>query len=369
MQPGRFSPDVAALVGPRVSRAESQRRGGKVAAPRLARHTIRLDDGHRVQVAVAGRGVPLVVVHGFTAEGFLYAQTLSRLVSSGFKVVAIDTAGHGGTAGLSARGGDLRGYAALLGRTVDHLGIRKAVFAGHSMGGRIVTELVAREPERGMAVVLLDAIVGDTWDALVRTFRVVPAIMGITGAVLAVDTATTLPFLRNPAQATKLARLWVPGLLGNVRRPWHVAGAAVSILRSGPTRWMLESLRDHHVPVFVLHGDRDVAVPLRTAKDAARRSGGQLVVVHGASHSWLLKDPETLPAIVGELLAGGLGRAVRTGLTVAGCGFDDPTTEQIEGALYWRGALVHDLTPPLEFDVVEGARRAPPRYRWSTTTP
>ena len=29
---------------------------------------------------LAGRGIPLVVVHGFSAEGFLYAQTLSRLV-------------------------------------------------------------------------------------------------------------------------------------------------------------------------------------------------------------------------------------------------------------------------------------------------
>ena len=34
-----------------------------------------------------------VVVHGFTAEGFLYAQTLNRLVRKGFKVIAIDMAG------------------------------------------------------------------------------------------------------------------------------------------------------------------------------------------------------------------------------------------------------------------------------------
>ena len=49
--------------------------------------------------------MPLVVVHGFTAEGFLYAQTLNRLVSKGFKVIAIDMAGHGGTQGLPPSGG------------------------------------------------------------------------------------------------------------------------------------------------------------------------------------------------------------------------------------------------------------------------
>ncbi len=360
--------DLAALFGSAEPVLPSRGKGS-VAAPRLARHAIHLDDGHRVQVAVAGRGVPLVVVHGFTAEGFLYAQSLSRLVSSGFKVIAIDTAGHGGTAGLSARGADLREYASLLARTVDHLGIRTAVFAGHSMGGRIVTELVAREPERGMAVVLLDAIVGDTWDSMVRTFRVLPGAMGLVGTALAVDTMSTIPLLRDPRQARKLARLWLPGLLGNVRRPWNLAGAALSILRSGPTRWMLEALRDHHVPVFVLHGDRDVAVPLRTAKDAARRSRGQLVVIHGATHSWLLKDPEAFPGIVGDLVAGDLGRAVRTGLTKAGLPFEDPTIDDIEAALYRHRALVHELTPPLEYDVVQGVERQEPRYRWTISSP
>ncbi len=85
-----------------------------VAAPRLARHTFTLSDGHRIGLAVSGRGVPLVVVHGFTAEGFLYAQTLSRLVTKGFAVVAIDMAGHGGTQGLPTRGLQLSAYADLL---------------------------------------------------------------------------------------------------------------------------------------------------------------------------------------------------------------------------------------------------------------
>ncbi|MEZ5238620.1 MAG: hypothetical protein R2716_06605 [Microthrixaceae bacterium] len=70
---------------------------GEFEVPHLARHEFELDDGHTVGVTVAGEGVPLVVVHGFSAEGFLYAQSLSRLVRMGFRVVAIDTAGHGAT--------------------------------------------------------------------------------------------------------------------------------------------------------------------------------------------------------------------------------------------------------------------------------
>src|SRR6478735_6376178 len=132
--------------------------------PRLARHTIALADGHKVAVSVCGRGVPIVLIHGYSAEGMLYAQTLSRIVTSGFKVVAIDVANHGGTQGLPTGGANFEEYTKLLGRVVDELGINKAVFAGHSMGGRLVTELAAREPDRALAVILLDAIVGEPWD-------------------------------------------------------------------------------------------------------------------------------------------------------------------------------------------------------------
>ena len=72
--------DVTLLPGHRPLTTEVD-----VTLPRLARHQITLDDGHKVGVAVCGRGVPLVVVHGFSAEGILYAQTLSRLVDLGLQ--------------------------------------------------------------------------------------------------------------------------------------------------------------------------------------------------------------------------------------------------------------------------------------------
>ncbi|MCQ4062448.1 alpha/beta fold hydrolase, partial [Klebsiella pneumoniae] len=83
------------------------------------------------------------------------AQTLSRLVSMGFKVVAIDTANHGSTQGLPAGGANFGEYARLLGRTLDELGIERAFFAGHSMGGRVVTQLCAVEPDRAIGVILV----------------------------------------------------------------------------------------------------------------------------------------------------------------------------------------------------------------------
>ena len=72
---------------------------------------------------------------------------------------------------------------------------------GHSMGGRLVTELAAHEPERAIAVVLLDAIVGDTWDRMVNLFRVAPPLLAGVGGAAGRRHRTTVPVFRDPRQA------------------------------------------------------------------------------------------------------------------------------------------------------------------------
>ena len=73
------------------------------------------------------------------------------------------------------------------------------------------------------------------------------------------------------------------------------------------SRYALDAAADAGTPFYILHGDRDIAVPHRTSEDAARRVGADLITVEKAGHSWLLTDPETLPAIIAELLQGKLG--------------------------------------------------------------
>src|SRR5690606_40372093 len=116
----------------------------------------------------------------------------------------VDVAGHGATQGLPTGGDDLAAYAGLLRRVLDELGVRRAVLAGHSMGGRLVAELAAEDPERAIAVVLIDAVVGDTWDRLIRVAVVVPPVLFGLTALLVADTLSTLPARRHPTHAPKL---------------------------------------------------------------------------------------------------------------------------------------------------------------------
>jgi len=47
------------------------------------------------------------------------------------------------------------------------------------MGGRLVTELAAADPDRAVAVILIDAIVGDAWDQIVTACRWWPPLLSV----------------------------------------------------------------------------------------------------------------------------------------------------------------------------------------------
>ena len=333
-----------------------------VSLQRLRSHELRLSDGHRVGVTVGGRGIPLVVAHGFSFAGGLYVQSLSRLASMGFRVLAVDLAGHGHTTGLGVEGWGLTAYRRFLGRVLDELGVGRAVLCGHSLGGRLLAELAAAEPQRASALLLVDAAVGEAWDDLASFACWNPALLGVVGATLAADTIQTLFWTGDQGQ--KLQGLAIPQAMANAFAPWKLVAPALSVLLSARSGMTLARLKRDRLPVFVLHGERDQVVPLAAARDAAERSGGELVLIHGAAHSWLLEDPETLRSIVAELLGDGLGQACLQAMADAGL---DPSTvslTEMERAFYAPDARVLALTPELVY--ARSDRRPEPRYRWTT---
>jgi pimeloyl-ACP methyl ester carboxylesterase len=335
---------------------------GVAAGPRLGRHRLTVD-GRRVSVAVGGHGLPLVLASGLLLTDRLYVQTLSRLAGAGFRVVAIDVAGSG----VAGDGKGLDEYGRLLGRVLDELGVERMVLAGHSLGGRLATELAAGQPERVIALLLVDAGVGAPWDTLVRLVGYAPASVGVLGAMLLADTLGTVPLARDLEQAAKLSRLAVPVAIGHLSAPWRLLGPGLSALYAAASVPLLDRIALAGVPVAVVHGDCDPVVPLAAARDAARRTAGELVVVHGATHSWLLRDPETLPAIVRELLAGEVGSACKRAILAAGLDPAAPAAA-VDAAFTPEGTLIRLLGPadPPGPRPVPVPRR--PHFTWSRTT-
>lgn len=104
--------------------------------------------------AARDSGKPILVLqHGFSDNGLCWEPVAQELAAD-YDIIMPDARGHGLSARV-ARGENID-QAADLASLVRALGVKKAVFAGHSMGAQIVLELGARYPELATAIVLED---------------------------------------------------------------------------------------------------------------------------------------------------------------------------------------------------------------------
>lgn len=102
-----------------------------------------------VNEAVGG-GAPVVLVHGYTAnaEHKWFNTGVVDALKGNHRVIAIDCRGHG----RSDKPHDPAKYGPQMAEDVvelmDHLGVETVHLHGYSMGGGIVTQVLARHPER-----------------------------------------------------------------------------------------------------------------------------------------------------------------------------------------------------------------------------
>lgn len=114
-------------------------------------------DGVKIHYMELGRGTPVVLIHGYTAnsEGKWFKSGIAQALAATHRVIAIDARGHG----QSDKPHDPLKYgprmAADVVELMDHLKIRKAHVHGYSMGGSILAQVLAKHPDR-----LITAIFG-----------------------------------------------------------------------------------------------------------------------------------------------------------------------------------------------------------------
>lgn len=107
----------------------------------------------------AGGRTPLVFVHGYSlrSTGGVYASLIRRLGAE-FDVYALDLRGHGGSA-ASIEGWSQSAIADDVAAFTRALGLRNAVFAGHSLGGFTGLFAEIRNPGTFSALALLASAV------------------------------------------------------------------------------------------------------------------------------------------------------------------------------------------------------------------
>ncbi len=127
-------------------------------------------NGVTLNVTAEGSGPAVLALHGFTGSVATW-RSFTEAARGEFTVVAVDMLGHG----ASDAPDDPARYAMErcaedLAAVLDHLGIRRAVWMGYSMGGRIALACATVAPQRCAALVLESASPGLA-DESERAFR------------------------------------------------------------------------------------------------------------------------------------------------------------------------------------------------------
>lgn len=261
-----------------------------------------------IEYYLEGNGPPLLMISGFTAQASGWSEPFVRLLQPHFTTIRYS---HRGTGTSDRLSGDitLRDLADDATGLLDALGIEKAHVLGVSMGGMIAQELVLNHPARVQGLVL-GCTTCDGASHSQREGGAVPAppevIALLTpqpGLSREEQLRQTWPAISTPEFIESHNDVLEERLQTSLINPTPIETsmrqmAAVQAFDS------FDRLPEIEAPTLVIHGDRDVLVPVANAhvlKDRIR--GGELSIVGGAGHLFTFEFPEESAAAVVEFLA------------------------------------------------------------------
>ena len=252
---------------------------------------------------------PLVLIHGFTATGAVWAPVVP-LLSEHHEVHAPTLAGHCGGPEI---GDDVeRSMAALvddLEGQLDAMGLDRPHLAGNSLGGWLAIELAARG--RARSVVALSP--GGGWEAGSREeARIVAFFLrtrkALRHAAPRADFLASRPGLRRIALRDLSAHpeRWTRAQAADIiRSAWEcsvVEDMGEAVRRDGPLRELERALE---VPVRIAWAEHDRVLPERGYSGRFHKllPDAEYLTLHGVGHVPMADDPQLVARTILEVTA------------------------------------------------------------------
>ena len=119
-------------------------------------------DGIPMRWLDQGEGTPLVLIHGIPASPALWRHVMPKL--KGVRCLAFEMVGYGDSIDEGeGRDISIAQQSSYMLAWLTHLGIERAIFAGHDLGGGVAQIAAVRHPERCAGLFLTNAIGYDSW--------------------------------------------------------------------------------------------------------------------------------------------------------------------------------------------------------------
>ena len=257
--------------------------------------------GVRLRWFEGGSGPAVALLHGFGGAASNWTLMAPRLAEQ-CRVIVPDLPGHGGSSALPGPPLQMDPYAERVAELLDE----PTVIVGHSLGAVVALRLAVRRPElvRGLVLAGAAGIASSTRSAE-RSLTFISLVQ--PGKRIA---RLRRPFARN-AFLRKLAfgavsvvdpRALDPraaaGFLAGSALHTDIRSAGDALVRSDPR----VDIAHVTCPSLVVHGARDVQVPVRDALEYARRLRAPLRVVADCGHLLIGERPDAVVDAVLSLL-------------------------------------------------------------------
>lgn len=248
----------------------------------------------------AGEGLPVILLHAFPLDREMWAPQVGAISAAGYRVIAPDLPGFGGTA-LEDDDFTVDRAADTVAFFLDSIGVTKAVIAGLSMGGYVAMAIARRHPGLLAGLILADTRAApDVPHVRANRDKLIDAVQN-KGSIAAAE-AMLAALVSEPTRDTN------PALLDRLRK---------MILRQSPRGLIaaLRALRDRpdaapdlasvEAPSLVLVGEFDTVTPcLNAARIAGTIPRSDLAHIPGAGHLSNLENPHAFNAAVLAFLKG-----------------------------------------------------------------
>ena len=245
-----------------------------------------------------GKGATVLMLHGIGGGHLAFAPQVETLASSGYRAVAWDMPGYGHSAPIEPY--TFKGLAQSCITLIEALQGGPVTLLGHSMGGMVAQEVVARRPELVSRLILCGTSPsfgkpdGD-WQREFISQRTAPLDAGQTMADLA---AVLVPQMIGPGslpEGVKLATHCMSGVNAAAYR------RALECIVTFDRRANLGNI---HVPTLLVAGEHDRNAPSAVMqKMAGAIAGSTFIEMKGIGHLQNLEAPEEFDAQVLNFLA------------------------------------------------------------------
>jgi pimeloyl-ACP methyl ester carboxylesterase len=232
--------------------------------------------------------LPVVLLHGAGGTHLSWPPEVRRLAKA--RVFALDLPGHGKSPGRGQQ--SIAGYARRVQEWLGAVGLNRAAFVGHSMGGAIALEMALQYPENVLALGLLASGTRLPIPAQILTDAASP-----TTYRKAHETISHLAF--SPAADPHLIEL-VMQHMAEIRQ--SVMHGDLLACNDFDATGRIERI---HPPTLVVCGSDDGLTPLRYSQYLADTiPAGRLVVIPAAGHMLMLERPQAVAQALEVFLSG-----------------------------------------------------------------